>query len=91
MPAMINENIVEAVARVKQQHDGDFMVAGSATSIQTLVEHHVFDEYHLLVYLLGRGKRLFQNGSKTTLNLLESNGFTSGVVLPVCQPERHAL
>ena len=59
------------------------LVAGSATLVQTLIQHDLVDEYHLLVYpvVLGSGKRLFKEESKTPLKLAETKTFNSGVVL----------
>ena len=53
------------VAALKQQHDGDILVAGSATLIETLREHELVDEYRLMIHpvVLGGGKRLFGDGS----------------------------
>ena len=48
------------------------------------------DLYRLLVYpvLLGKGKRIFQKGAISTLNLPESQSFSSGVVVLVHKPGR---
>jgi dihydrofolate reductase len=55
-------------AKLKEQCDGDVLVAGSATLVQTLREHALVDEYRLMIHpvLLGDGKRLFPNGSVPT-------------------------
>src|SRR2546428_378907 len=46
------------------------------------------DELRLLVYplVLGRGKRLFDEGSQASLNLVESTTFSKGVVKLVYRP-----
>ena len=53
-----------------------------------LMEHDFIDEYRLLVYpvVLGKGKRLFKDGSNATLKLVETKMFSSGVVLLRYQP-----
>jgi dihydrofolate reductase len=68
---------------LKRQPGQDILVAGSATLIHTLMQHHLIDEYRLLVYpvVLGGGKRLFQDGVDTTLKLVESRPVGAGVVL----------
>ena len=86
---IIKEDIVEAIARLKQQSGQDLLVAGSATLIQTLMQNDLIDEYRLLVYpvLLGSGKRLFRDGGKLPLKLIETKPFSSGVVLLRYQPD----
>ena len=58
--------------------------------MQTLVQHDLVDRYRLLVYpvVVGRGKRLFNEGTSATLKLIESQSFSSGVVAIVYEPER---
>ncbi len=45
--------------------------------------YNLIDEYRLLVHpiVLGSGKRLFSDASNTTLKLVETKMFSSGVVL----------
>ncbi len=47
------------------------------------MEHDLVDEYRLLVYplVVGEGKRLFLDGSKTSLRLVGSRAFSTGVIL----------
>src|SRR5260370_23639788 len=80
---LIKENVTEEVARLKQQPGQDILIAGSGQLVHTLMQHGLIDEYRLLVYpvVLGSGKRLFQDASKTTLRLVETKAFGSGVVL----------
>jgi len=80
---VIKENVAEEIAKLKQQAGQDILVAGSGTLVQTLIEHNLIDEYHLLVYpvVLGSGKRLFKDASQTTLKLVDTKAFSSGVVL----------
>jgi dihydrofolate reductase len=87
---IIRENIAEEIAKLKQEPGQDILVAGSATLLQTLLEHDLVDEYHLLVYpiVLGIGKRLFSDSSKATLKLVEAIPFSSGAVLLRYQPDR---
>jgi dihydrofolate reductase len=89
---IIKANVAEEVSKIKQQLGQDILVAGSATLVQTLIKHDLVDEYRLLVYpiVLGSGKRLFGEGSKTTLKLVESKPLGSGVMALVYQPDRKA-
>jgi dihydrofolate reductase len=87
---LIKKNVAEAVSRLKQQSGQDILVHGSPTLVQTLIQHDLIDQYHLLVYplVLGSGKRLFQDGSKATLKIVDSKTFSSGVALLRYEPEK---
>ncbi|HLE89741.1 MAG TPA: dihydrofolate reductase family protein [Anaerolineales bacterium] len=84
------KRVGEEVSRLKQQTGQDILVAGSAIQVNALIEHDLIDEYHLLIYpvVLGKGKRLFRDGSNTTLKLVETKPFSSGVVAHIYQPDR---
>ena len=85
---VIKGNIAEEVSKLKQQPGQDVLIAGSGALVHTLMQHGLIDEYRLLVYpvVLGSGKRLFTDGSKTTLRLVVTKTFSSGVVLLQYQP-----
>jgi len=87
---LIKNHIAEEVSRLKQQPGQDILVAGSADLVHTLMQHDLIDGYQLLVYpvVRGSGKRLFQDGSNTTLKLVETKTFGSGVVLLRYQPAK---
>lgn len=87
---LIKDNIVEQITNLKQQDGKDITVHGSATLVQTLMQHDLVDRYRLLVYpvVVGKGKRLFEEGIPATLKLLESQSFSSSVVALVYEPER---
>ncbi|HVA92812.1 MAG TPA: dihydrofolate reductase family protein [Chloroflexota bacterium] len=85
---LIKANVAEEVAKLKEQPGQDILVYGSAQLVNTLREHDLVDEYRLMVYpvVLGSGKRLFRDGSKTTLKLVETKTFGSGVVALTYHP-----
>jgi len=87
---LIIDNIVEEITNLKQQDGQDIAVHGSATLVQTLMQHDLVDRYRLLVYpvVVGKGKRLFEEGIPATLKLLESQSFSSGVVALIYEPDR---
>lgn len=80
---LIKGNVVEEVAGLKQQPGKNINISGSGTLVQTLLQYDLIDELNLLVYpvVLGRGKRLFKDGSNLTLKLTQTETFNSGVVL----------
>jgi len=81
-------DVVEEVAKLKQQPGQDLLIYGSGELVRTLMQHDLIDEYRLLVYpvVLGNGKRLFGEGSTATLKLVETQTFSSGVVALIYQP-----
>ncbi len=87
---LIKGNIVEEITNIKQQEGRDILVNGSATLVQTLMQHDLVDRYRLLVYpvVLGKGKRLFHENSTATLKLVETQSFSSGVVALIYEPHQ---
>jgi dihydrofolate reductase len=73
---VISGNVTEEVAKLKDEIDGDIVIAGSAQLIQALMEEDgLIDEYRLMVFpvVLGSGKRLFgESADLTTLKLADS-------------------
>lgn len=86
---VLRGNVVEEVAKLKQELDGDIVVHGSARLVQALVEHGLVDELRLMVFpvVLGTGKRLFgKTGDKKHLRLTDSRTVGDGVVILIYQP-----
>ena len=86
--SLIKGNVAEEVSKLKQQPGQNLLVYGSGELVHALMQHNLIDEYRLLVYpvVLGSGKRLFKDGSTTTLKLVETKTFSSGVVALTYQP-----
>jgi len=61
---VISDNVPDEVAKLKDQYEGDILIAGSAKLVQTLVENDLIDEWRLMVFpeVLGEGRRLFDGG-----------------------------
>ncbi len=87
---LVKQNVVEAIRTLKTQPGQDIYVDGSSVLVHTLTQHDLVDEYSLLVYpvVLGSGKRVFAEGVRVNLHLVESKPFPSGVVLMRYQPKR---
>jgi dihydrofolate reductase len=86
---VLDGDLAEEVGKLKQQHDGDIVVHGSAQLVQSLLEHDLVDELRLMVYpvVLGSGKRLFgETSNKKPLRLAESKTVGDGVDILIYNP-----
>jgi dihydrofolate reductase len=74
---------LDDVAALKETDGGEIQVHGSARLAQGLARAGLVDRYHLLVFpvLLGSGKRLFAEGDKTGLRLVEHAAYSNGITL----------
>lgn len=80
---LLDSDVAEAVAQLRQQSGGDIEVYGSPTLVQTLLKHDLIDEYRIAVHpvVLGHGTTLFpQNGVSATLQLTGARTLDTGVV-----------
>jgi len=79
---IISGNVVEAVRQLKAQPGKNIVIDGSSVLIHTLAQNDLIDEYGLHVYplVLGSGKRLFPDGKRINLKLVESQSLPTGVV-----------
>jgi dihydrofolate reductase len=86
---VLKGDVAEEVAKLRQEQDGDIVVHGSARLVQTLVEHDLVDEFHLMVFpvVLGSGKRLFgETSDKKPLRLVDAKLVGDGVAILIYQP-----
>jgi dihydrofolate reductase len=87
---LINGNVVAEVRKLKEQPGKNILIDGSSVLIHTLAENNLVDEYSLHVYplVLGSGKRLFPEGKRINLELIESKALPTGIVFQRYQPAR---
>ncbi|HEX2697075.1 MAG TPA: dihydrofolate reductase family protein [Anaerolineales bacterium] len=79
---LISNKVVEEVRKLKEQPGKNIVVDGSSVLIHTLIENDLVDEYDLHVYplVLGKGKRLFSDGKRVNLKLINSKALPTGVL-----------
>jgi dihydrofolate reductase len=80
----LNGDVVEKIKKLKQEDGPELQVHGSATLIQTLLEHDLADEFWLKIFpvTLGKGKRLFDKGTiPASFTLIDSKSSPSGVIV----------
>ncbi len=86
---VLKGDLADEVAKLKQEHDGDIVVHGSARLVQTLIERDLVDEFRLMVFpvVLGSGKRLFgETSDKKPLRLVDSKVVGDGVAILIYEP-----
>ena len=85
---LISKNVVEEVQKLKNQSGKNIIMDGSSVLLQTLIQHDLVDEYALHVYplVLGGGKKLFPEGKRVNLKLIESSSLPTGVTYQRYQP-----
>ena len=86
---VLNGDLAEEVAKLKQEHEGDIVVHGSASLVQALLEHDLVDELRVMVFpvVLGSGKRLFgETSDKKPLRLVDTKIVGDGVAILTYQP-----
>ena len=81
----LNGDIVEKVAKIKQQPGPDLHVWGSGDLLQTLIQHDLVDAFWLMIYpvTLGGGKRLFADGTIPAAFKMTEGLVTPGGVIVV--------
>jgi dihydrofolate reductase len=86
---VIEGDVAEAVARLKQEDGKDIMVNGSGALVRTLMRDHLLDELRLFVHpvVVGSGIRLFDDPSDPVeLALTDSHAYDNGVISLTYQP-----
>jgi dihydrofolate reductase len=80
----LSGNVPEGIKKLKGEDGPDLQVHGSASLIQTLLEHDLVDEFWLKIFpvTLGRGKRLFDQGTiPAAYTLADSKASPTGVIV----------
>jgi dihydrofolate reductase len=85
---LLEGDVPTAVAALKQQPGKDIVMSGSATLARSLLREGLVDELHLMIHpvVVGEGARLFPDGDKHALELVDSKTFDTGVVYATYEP-----
>jgi dihydrofolate reductase len=90
---VLRGDVVHEISKLKQELNGEILVAGSFRLLRTLVEHDLVDELRLkiLPVVLGAGERLFgETSDKKPLRLVDARTLGGGVVVLTYEPVPHA-
>jgi dihydrofolate reductase len=80
---ILRSDVAEEVGHLKEQVDGDILVAGSRTLVHSLIEQGLVDELRLMIFpvILGSGDRVFPDTpEKTMLELVDTKKYGNVVV-----------
>jgi dihydrofolate reductase len=83
---VISGDLAEEIAKLKDAHDGDIVVHGSAQLVHWLLDNDLADQLNLMVFpvVLGTGKRVFgETSDKKALSLKDSQIVGDGVAILV--------
>jgi dihydrofolate reductase len=86
---LLEGDVTEAVARLKEEDGPELQVHGSSDLIQTLLRQGLIDQFRVWIFpvVLGAGKRLFGEGAPpAALKLVDSQVSTTGVVMATYEP-----
>ncbi len=83
--SLIEGDVAKAVAALKDQDGGDIIKYGTGELDKALVENQLVDEFHFWVFpvVVGKGDRLFDGLDLTSLKLVDTSRFESGIVVLV--------
>ena len=86
---VLQGDVAEAVAALKQEDGDDLLVIGSSELVQTLIEHDLVDEFRVMIdpLVVGGGKRIFRDdGVLRPLRLVDSKVTTTGAIIATYAP-----
>jgi dihydrofolate reductase len=86
---VLQGDLADAVAALKQEDGGDLHVIGSTDLVQSLIEHDLVDELRLMIdpVVLGGGKRIWRDdGNLRSLRLVDSETTAAGAIFATYAP-----
>ena len=90
---VLKGDAVDEVSKLKQELDGEIVVAASFQLLRTLMEHDFVDELRLKIYpvVLGAGERLFgETSDKKPMRLVDTKTIDGDVVYVIYERLRDA-
>jgi dihydrofolate reductase len=90
---ILTGDVLTEVSTLKQQINGDIVIAASFQLVHALIEHDLVDELRLKIFpvALGTGERLFgQTSDKKPMRLTSAQTLEGGIAYLTYQPVRDA-
>jgi dihydrofolate reductase len=87
---LIKRDIPAEIARLKAQPGQNILKYGTGVLDKLLLDHGLVDEFHFWIFpvFLGKGDRLFDGFDMTSLKLVESSRFSTGIVVNTYVPAK---
>jgi dihydrofolate reductase len=88
---VVTGDVVTEVSRLKQELDGEIVVAASFQLVRTLMEHDLVDELRLKIYpvVLGDGERLFgETSDRKPMRLVDTKTIDGDIAYLAYEPVR---
>lgn len=87
---LLHGDVPAAVAELKQSTSANLVMMGSGVLIGSLMAADLIDEYLLMItpLVLGTGRRLFPEGVRAPLRLIEATTSSTGVIMAAYEPAR---
>ncbi len=78
---ILSGDFATEITHLKEGSDDSFLVAGSVTLVQGLLEHDLVDQLNLMVFpvVLGSGQRLFGASGKLPMKLADATTVGDGI------------
>jgi dihydrofolate reductase len=90
---VLKGGVLDDVSKLKQELDGDIVVAASRQLVRMLMEHGLVDEVRLMIHpvVLGAGERLFgETSDKRSMRLLDTRTVGDGLAYLTYETVRDA-
>jgi dihydrofolate reductase len=90
---VLKGEVVDEVAKLKRELDGEIVVYASFQLLRTLMEHDLVDELRLMIYpvVLGAGERLFgETSDEKPMRLLDTRTVAGDLAFLSYEPVRDA-
>jgi dihydrofolate reductase len=86
---ILEGDVAEEVAKLKREPGENILKYGTGELDRALMEHNLVDEFHFWLFPVaaGAGQRLFDGIDPTTLSLIETTRFNSGIVVLTYAPQ----
>jgi dihydrofolate reductase len=86
---VIEGDLAEEVGKLKEQPGQNILKYGTGELTRSLMDHDLIDEFHYWIFpvVLGAGRHLLEGSDTTSLKLVDTTTFGSGIVVHKYAPK----